>query len=182
MLRKLENWGKVQHSVMGMKLWFGWVSLSLAVGLAYFLTAQLGLALLTTAERVAVFWPASGIAVGTLIALGRRARGPVAAGVIAATLAANLTADRSVWSALAFGLCNTAEALLAMWLIERWFGHALRLDTLHRVLGFFAAAAVAAATAAVGAAGVMKLFGPSTAGFVDVWEVWFASDALGIIT
>ena len=28
----------------------------------------------------------------------------------------------------------------------------------------------------------MKLFGPSTAAFLDVWEVWFASDALGIVT
>ena len=182
MLHKLENRAEVEHSSVGMKLSLGWVGLSIAVGLAYFLTAQLGLALLTTAERVAVFWPASGIAVGVLIALGGWARGPVAAGVIVATLAANLMADRSVWSALAFGLCNAAEALLAMWLIERWFGATLSLDSLRRVLGFFAAAAVAAATAALGASGAMKLFGPSTAAFLDVWEVWFASDALGIIT
>ena len=182
MLHKLENRAEVEHSSVGMKLWLGGVGLSIAVGLAYFLAAQLGLALLTTAERVAVFWPASGIAVGILIALGGWARGPVAAGVIAATLAANLMADRSVWSALAFGLCNAAEALLAMWLIERGFGHALSLDSLRRVLGLFAAAGVAAATAALGASVAMKLFGPSTAAFLDVWEVWFASDALGIIT
>jgi integral membrane sensor domain MASE1 len=182
MLDKLGSQAQVQRPVVGMSLWVGRVGLFIAVGVAYFLTAQLGLALLTTIERVAVFWPASGIAVGILIALGGWARGPVAAGVIAATFAANLMADRSVWGALAFGLCNAAEALLAMWLIERWFGPPLRLDNLPRVLGFFAAAAVAAATAGVGAAGAMKLFGPSTAAFLDVWEVWFASDALGIIT
>ena len=90
--------------------------------------------------------------------------------------------DRSVWGALAFGLCNAGEALLAMWLIERWFGPVFSLDSLRRVLGFFAAAAVATATAAVAASGAMTLFGPSTAAFLDVWEVWFASDALGIIT
>jgi PAS domain S-box-containing protein len=182
MLHKLKNQAKVQHSGVGVKLWLGWVSLSIAVGLAYFLTAQLGLALLTTAERVAVFWPASGIAVGILVALGAWARGPVVAGVIAATFAANILSDRNVWCALAFALCNAGEALLAMWLIERWFGHAFNLDNLRRVLGLFAAAAVATATAAVGASGAMKLFGPSTATFLDVWEVWFASDALGIIT
>jgi PAS domain S-box-containing protein len=182
MLHKLENGSKVQHCVRRIKLWLGWAGLSIAVGLAYLLTAQLGLALLTTAERVAVFWPASGIAVGILIALGGWARGPVAAGVIAATLAANLMADRSVWSASAFGLCNAAEALLATWLIEHWFGRAFSLNSLRRVLGLFASAAVAAATAAVGSSGAMKLFGPSTAAFLDVWEVWFASDALGIIT
>jgi PAS domain S-box-containing protein len=181
-LHKLENQAKVPHSVLGMRLWLGWAGLSIAVGLAYFLTAQLGLALLTTAERVAVFWPASGIAVGILIALGAWARGPVAAGVIAATVVANLLIDRSVWSALAFALCNAGEALLAMWLIERWFGHAFSLDSLLRVLGLFASATVATAAAAVGASGAMKLLGPSNAAFLDVWEVWFTSDALGIVT
>ena len=88
---------------------------------------------------------------GILIALGPWARVPVAIGVIAASLAANLMADRSVWSALAFGLCNAGEALVVMWLIERWFGPAFNLDSLRRVLGFFAAAAVATATAALGA-------------------------------
>src|SRR5262245_462886 len=182
MLHKLANQAQVRRSGMGIKPWVDRVGVSIADGVGYFLAAQLGLALLTTAERVAVFWPASGIAVGTLIALGPRARGPVATGVIAATLAANLTADRSIWSALAFSLCNVGEALLAMWLIDLWFGPAFDLASLRRVLGFFATGAAAAAMAAAGASGAMKLFGPSTAAFLDVWEVWFASDALGIIT
>jgi PAS domain S-box-containing protein len=153
-----------------------------AVGLAYFFAAQLGLALLTATERVAVFWPASGIATGTLLALGRWTRVPVAVAVLGASVAAALLSDRNVWAALAFGLCNAGEALLAAWLIERWFGASFNIDSLHRVLGLFAAAGVAAATAAVGASGAMKLFGPSTAASLDIWEVWFASDALGIVT
>jgi PAS domain S-box-containing protein len=162
--------------------WLLSVGVAVAVGTTYFLAAQLGFALLTATERVAVFWPASGIAVGVLLALGPWARAPVAAGVVVATFAANLMADRSVWSASAFGLCNAGEALLAMWLIERRFGPTFNLDSLRRVLGLFAAAAVAAATAAAGASAAMKLLGPSSAEFLDVWEVWFASDALGIIT
>jgi len=182
MLHKLGDQAQLQRSVGGMKPWVGGVGLSIAVGLAYFLAAQLGLALLTSAERVAVFWPAAGISVGFLIALGRWARTPVAVAVIAASFVAALLSDRSVWSAVAFALCNAGEALLAMWLIERWFGPTFDLASLRRVLGFFAAAAVATATAAVGASGAMKLFGPSTAAFADIWEVWFASDALGIVT
>src|SRR5262245_40967140 len=182
MLHKLANQAQVRRSGMGIKPWVDRVGVSIAVGVGYFLAAQLGLALLTTPERVAVFWPASGIAVGTLIALGPRARGPVAAGVIAATLAANLIADRNLWGGLCFGPWHAGAAVLAMWLIGRWFGPAFDLASLRRVLGFFAAAAAATAPAAVGASGAMKLFGPSTAAFLDVWEVWFASDALGIIT
>ena len=39
-----------------------------AFAIAYLLAARLGLALLTKPEDVAVFWPASGIAAGALIA------------------------------------------------------------------------------------------------------------------
>ena len=106
----------------GPRRWLLSVAVAVAVGTAYFLAAQLGLALLTTAERVAVFWPASGIAAGVLVALGRWARAPVAVAVIGASVAAALMSDRNVWSALAFGLCNAGEALLVTWLIERWFG------------------------------------------------------------
>ena len=48
------------------------IGLAVAVGVAYFLVARLSLALLTKPDCVAVFWPAAGIASGTLIALGPR--------------------------------------------------------------------------------------------------------------
>jgi PAS domain S-box-containing protein len=171
-----------RRSVGSVQQCVGSIGLVIAVGVVFFLAAQLGLALLTTAERVAVFWPASGIAVGALIALGPRARTPVATGVIVATVVANIMVDRSLWSALAFGLCNAGEALLVAWLIERWFGPSFNLDSLRRVLGFFAAAVIGTASAAAGASIAMNLFGPSTSGFLDVWKVWFPSGALGVIT
>jgi len=180
MLKKLMNVSRARQRV-GAERWAGWIGLSVGIGLAYFLAAELGLSILTATERVAVFWPASGIAAGLLIAFGRRASAPVAVAVIVASAAVALLTDRNAWSALAFGFCNAGEALLVMWLIERWFGTAFNLDSVRRVLGFFAAAALAPAVAAVGAAAAMKLLGPSTAAFVDVWAVWFASDALGII-
>jgi integral membrane sensor domain MASE1 len=127
-----------------MQQWFGSIGLAVAVGAVFFLAAQLGLALLTTAERVAEFWPASGIAAGALIALGPRARTPVAAGVIVATVAANIVLDRSLGAALALALCNASEALLAAWLIGRWFGPVFNLDSLRRVLGFLPCCAATA--------------------------------------
>src|SRR5262245_10197803 len=162
--------------------WARSIGLGLAVGVAYFLAARLGLVLLTTAEPVAVFWPASGIAIGMLVALGPLARVPVAAGVIAATVAASVAVDRSFSSALAFGLCNAGEALLAMWLIARWLGPAFSLDSLRGVLGFFAAVSVATAAAATVASGAMQLFVPASANFLEVWKVWFAADVLGAVT
>ena len=61
--------------------WLGAIALAVAIGIAYFLAARLGLAL-RAKEGVAIFWPAAGIAVGALVALGPRVRLPVAAGVV----------------------------------------------------------------------------------------------------
>ena len=47
------------------------IGLAAAVAVGYFLAARLGLALLTTPDGVAVFWPAAGLAAGTMIALGQ---------------------------------------------------------------------------------------------------------------
>jgi PAS domain S-box-containing protein len=183
MLQKLSEQVQGGSVVGGGGLqWVASIGVAVAVGIAYFLAGWLGLALLTDPEHVAVFWPAAGVATGALVALGKRGRSPVVAAVMVATVAANLTGDRSVWSALAFALCNASEALLAAWLIERWCGPAFSLDSLRQVLGLLVATAVAAAIAAVGAAVAMTLFGPSTAPVLSVWQVWFVSDSLGIIT
>jgi integral membrane sensor domain MASE1 len=102
--------------------WSGAIGLAVGVGIAYFLAAQLSLKLLAEPDGVALFWPAAGVSSGVLIAHGGAARLPVASGVIVATIVANLMGDRSVGSAAASALWNTGEALLAAWLIERYFG------------------------------------------------------------
>ena len=102
--------------------WVGSIGLAVAVGIAYFLAARLSLALLTKPDGVAVFWPASGVAAGVLIALGPGARWPVAAGAMVATIVANLLGDRTLLGSFVFALCNAAEALITAGLIERYFG------------------------------------------------------------
>src|SRR5438045_3553026 len=100
--------------------WARSIGLATAVGIVYFLAARLSLLLLTKPDGVAVFWPASGVAAGVLIALGPRARLPVAAGAMVATIIANLMGDRTLLSSVVFALCNAGEALLAAWLIEHF--------------------------------------------------------------
>jgi PAS domain S-box-containing protein len=162
--------------------WIGLIVLAAAVGVAYFLAARLSLYLLTKPDGVAVFWPAAGVAAGTLIALGRDARWPVAVGTMAATIVANLMGDRSVWSAVAFALCNAGEAILAAGLIQHYFGSNFSLDRLRHVLGLLVAAIVAAALSGVGGTVAYILLHSSTAPILTTWQHWFASDALGIIT
>src|SRR6516164_3450486 len=95
---------------------------AIGVAVAYFLGARLSLSLLTKPDGVAVFWPAAGISAGILIAFGPRARWPVAIGVMAATVAANLLGDRNLAAAVVFALCNASEAIFIAWLIRHQFG------------------------------------------------------------
>src|ERR1700704_3657788 len=162
--------------------WLGGCALALAVGIAYFLSARLSLALLTKPDGVAVFWPAAGVAAGVLIALGPSARRPVAAGAMVATIVANLLGDRTLLSSLAFALCNAGEAVLTAGLIQHYFGSSFSLGRLRHVLGLLAAAVVGAAVSGIGGSIGYIFFQGSTAPAVTTWEHWFASDALGIVT
>ena len=151
-----------------------------AVAVVYFLAARLGLLLLSAPSDVAVFWPAAGIAAGTLIVFGRRAGPVIAIGVVAGTVAANLMSDRNLLASLLKGFCNAGEAVLAAWLLERWFGWPFRFANLRRVAGFLAAAGLATAISAIGGAATMTLLHTTTP-YWDVWRAWFLSDGVGIV-
>ena len=161
--------------------WIGPIALAVGVGVAYFFAAQLSLGLLTKPDGVAVFWPAAGIASGTLIALGSGARLPVTLGVLTASALASLLGDRSIAAAIVFALCNAGEPLLVAWLIKHRFGNDFRLESLHSVLGFFAAAAIGPAISGSVATVGFILFYNAGAPVLTTWLNWFASDALGII-
>ena len=160
--------------------WVTGIGIAAAVGLAYFLAAKLSLGLLMKPAGVAVFWPAAGISSGVLIALGPRARWPVAAGVMAATVTANLMGDRDIWASAAFALCNTAEALITAGLIQYYFGTGFRLDRLRQVLSLLAAAVVGTVISGIGGAVAYKLFHSPTVSMLITWREWFASDVVGI--
>jgi PAS domain S-box-containing protein len=160
----------------------GAVGLAITVGIAYFLAAQLSLALLAGPDGVAVFWPAAGVSSGVLIALGRGARLSVASGVIVATIIANVMGEQNVWNTAAFALLNTGEPLLVAWLIERYFGSSFILDRLRNVLGLLVAAVVATAASGIGGMVASKLLYSPTTPIWIIWQHWFASGTLGIIT
>ncbi|HKA76158.1 MAG TPA: MASE1 domain-containing protein [Pseudolabrys sp.] len=163
----------------------GWIyslAITIALAIAYFLAARLSLLFLTEPDGVAVFWPAAGVSAGALISLGSRARLPVIAGTMAATVAANLLGDRNISSAVAFALCNAGEAVLVAALIERHFGASFSLDKPRNILGLLAATIVGAAISGIGGTMGFEFFHSSPAPALTIWQHWFASDALGIIT
>ena len=179
MLQNLHNQiqNPLSNQVGQARDWLG----SIALAVAYFLAANLSLALLTPGG-VAVFWPAAGVSAGVLIALGPRARWPVAIGTMAATIVANMLGDRNLRSAIIFALCNAGEALLTAWLIEWIFRGEFNFGRLRNVLGFVGAAIVGTAISGIGGTLGYYLFHTSTTPVLSTWRDWVAADALGIIT
>ena len=182
LLADVANFSRRYADPGSTRKWAHSIGLAAAVGIFYFLAARLSLLLLTKPDGVAVFWPASGVAAGVLIALGPRARAPVAAGAMVATIVANLMGDRTLLSAVVFALCNAGEALLTAWLIEHYFGSDFNLGKLGHVLGMLVCAIVATAVSGIGGTAGFFYFHSSDAPILTVWQHWFASDALGIIT
>ena len=101
---------------------------------------------------------------------------------MAATIIANLMGDRTLFSAVVFGLCNAGEALLTAWLIERYFGLDFNLGKLSHVLGIVVCAMVATAVSGIGGTAGFLYFHEPNAPILTIWQHWFASDAVGIIT
>jgi signal transduction histidine kinase len=159
--------------------WVADAGLAVAVGVVYFLVARLSVGLVLEPTGVAVFWPAAGITSGFLIALGPRARWPMAAGVTGASMAVHYT--EPLWASTSLGLCNAAEALVIAGLIQRYFGSDFSLDRLSQVLGFLAAAIAGTVISGIGGAATYRLLQGPSADMLITWQHWFASDVVGIV-
>src|SRR5262245_12436702 len=161
--------------------WVGSIGVAAAVGLAYFLTAKFSVRLILESSGVAVFWPAAGISSGILIALGPRARWPVLAGVVVATVVTHLIINDPLWAAVALGLCNGAEALITAGLIHHYFGAGFNLVRVRHVAGLLAAAVAGTTVSGIGGAVTYRLMRGPSAPMLETWQHWFASDFVGII-
>jgi integral membrane sensor domain MASE1 len=161
--------------------WAGSVGLAAAVGLAYFLAAWVSYRLSLQSEGLAVFWPASGVSSGLLIALGSRARWPVVSGVMAAVVADHLIMADPIQVGIAFALSDAAETLIIAGLIERYFGAEFSLHRLRHVLGMLAAAVIGTCVSGIGGVVASVLLRPPTVPILTIWEHWVASNTIGFI-
>jgi integral membrane sensor domain MASE1 len=176
--------GQRQRTVPGdfNRRWAVSIGLAAAVGLTYFLTALLSYGLSLQSEGLAVFWPASGVSSGILIALGSRARWPVVSGVIVAVVADHLIMADPLRVGIAFALSDAAETLIIAGLIERYFGAEFSLDRLRHVLGMLAAAVIGTCVSGIGGVAASVLLRPPTVSILTIWQHWVASNTIGFIT
>jgi signal transduction histidine kinase len=162
--------------------WAGNIALTAAFGLAYFLIARLSLGLYGPINFLAVFWPGFGLSAGVLIALGPRARWPVAAGIIIAILMVHLIDGDPLWLGPTFALCDVVEALVTAGLIERYFGSGFGLERLRHIIGLIAAAVPGAMASFAVWIVASKLFQTSAEPILTTWRHWFIGDIVGFVT
>jgi integral membrane sensor domain MASE1 len=167
--------------------WMVGFAIAAGVGSVYFLATSLAFGLLFKTDTIAVFWPASGVSAGALIAVGWGARWPVATGVMIAVVAIHLIASDTanpLLIGIVSGMADVVETLVIAGLVERWCGAPFALDRLRNVVGMLAATAIGISISGIGgiAASRLKLELPPTETILTIWQHWVAANAIGFLT
>ncbi|HKG03430.1 MAG TPA: diguanylate cyclase [Conexibacter sp.] len=152
----------------------------LAFALGYFALSRLGLAFLSDGQ-VALLWPASGLALGVLVAVPRRAWPRYALAAFFANLAAQAWARGLDTPAVALAAVNACEGVLAAWTLQTIAPMRRRLtfESTREVAALVAAATLAnAVTAILGAAVLTAAY---DAPFRDAVAQWWLADGLGML-
>jgi signal transduction histidine kinase/integral membrane sensor domain MASE1 len=144
----------------------------------YYAAGRFGLSLAFVNQSASAVWPPTGIAIAACLLAGPG----VWPAVLLGAFLVNLSSTSAVLPSLLIACGNTAEMLLAAWLVRRFAGGAGIFRTTTGILIYVVAAGVAAAIAAtVGLAALLlgDLAGPSTPAMV--WLTWWTGDLAGAL-
>jgi PAS domain S-box-containing protein len=146
---------------------------------AYFAAQTLAFKFPDSFGLVAPIWPASGIALASLL-LSPQSQWPALLGCLfAAGMAANLTTDRPLVASVGFMIANVCETAGSAWLATWFCGDKLRFARIREVLALAGAALfVNSAAALVGAGAAVVAVGARFWPFY--WTRWVA-DGLGLL-
>src|SRR5438552_995962 len=156
-----------------------WLARALALAAAYFLVAKIGLRYATIGPSISPVWPPTGLAVATLVLLGPEYWPAILLGAFLA----NATTSIPVLAAAGIACGNTAEAMVAAYLLRSRAGQHLALDDLLgvRTLVGVAAPLGALASATVGVTTLWLAHVVSGAGVWSALSLWWAGDYLGAL-
>jgi signal transduction histidine kinase/CheY-like chemotaxis protein len=148
----------------------------------YFGAGILGILFYFQPERVATFWPASGVFLAALLLNPFRLWPIFVLVAIGAHVAFDvLVSGKAAGTSLFFTSADVVEACIGAFVLRRVFGMSGKLSQLKEVLGLAVVAGVCSTAlgAAVGAAAVVTVF--PKASYWSVWQVWWFADALGVL-
>jgi PAS domain S-box-containing protein len=161
----------------------------LILALLYILTGKLGLLLAVPPGYATIIWPASGIAIGMLLAHGARLwPGVLLGSFILNAYNSGVFASGDWWSdkALAAFLIaagSTLQAVAGRWLIQRFVGLPMRLSQVRQIAWVLLLAGpincVIAASIGVGTLYNLDIL--SAANVLPNWLAWWSGDTLGVL-
>jgi diguanylate cyclase (GGDEF)-like protein len=161
--------------------WFVGPAILVLVAAGYFAGAWLGVTQTLSPEGKAIIWPPNAVALAALLLLPYRRWPWVVPAVLMAEVAADIPAF-PLWSAVAFGLINLFEVLLAAALIRWLSGPRFDFDRLARGASFLLFGPLLAATlAAFLGAGVYIALGKEASAYFAYWQMWWFGDAVGLL-
>jgi PAS domain S-box-containing protein len=154
------------------------LALLVLLALVYFAVGRLALSLALVNASITAVWPPTGIALAACLLAGPS----VWPALFVGAFLVNVTNTGMVFPSLLIACGNTAEALVATWLIRRFADGAGTFEKTIHVLVYVAAAAVATAVAAsvgVTALTLGNLATPSDT--ATTWITWWAGDLSGAL-
>src|SRR5438045_1181420 len=156
-----------------------WLARALALAAAYFVVAKIGLRYATIGPSISPVWPPTGLAVAALVLLGPA----YLPAILLGAFVANATTSIPLLAAAGIACGNTAEAMLAAYLLRTRAGQHLALDDLRGVRTLVAVAAPVGALASA-SVGVTSLWLAHVVPGPGVWSalsLWWAGDYLGAL-
>ncbi|GAB4586917.1 MASE1 domain-containing protein [Nocardia sp. IFM 10818] len=150
-----------------------------AVAVAYFTSAQVGLRMALVEHQVTPFWPPTGIALACLLLRGPR----VWPGITLGAFAVNLGLGPQLPAILVIAAGNTAAPLVAYLLLRR-VGFRRGFDRITDVLAlvFLGALTGMLVSATVGSTTLLVAGALSPEHWLPTWFVWWTGDAMGVLT
>lgn len=151
----------------------------LGLAAVYYLGAKLGLRFAYINSSVTTIWPPAGIALAGFVLFGYR----VWPAIFAAAFLANISTTGAVVPSLGIAVGNTAEGLLAAFLVNRFARGGRVFDRVRDILRFTALAALLS-TMVAASLGIVSLALGGLLSWADaprVWLTWWLGDAVGDI-
>src|SRR5215510_6427181 len=155
-------------------------ALRLTVVFALYLAAgKLGLSVPFTSGNVSPVWPASGVALASVLLWGYEVW-PVLA---FAAFFVNFLSPIPTLSCIGIALGNTSSALVGAYLVRRFTNNRLSFDRLRDVAGLmaFGGAVAPMVAASIGVTTLLLTHVRAWSGFSTAWRVWWLGDAMGVL-
>lgn len=154
------------------------VTMILAVAVAYYATAQVGLVFALVRGQVTPLWMPTGISIAALLLAGGR----VWPGIAIGAFAVNLALGPNFAAVLVITAGNTLAPAVAAYLLRR-IGFRTELDRLRDALAlvFLGAFGGMAVSATIGVTTLRVAGALPWSEYATAWSVWWTGDAMGVL-